>query len=144
MKNNRYRLIYNSLFYILLFVVLVLAASWFAGGQSSDQSKTLSQDQFITQLKQGKVKSFKLEPIGGAYQVTGEYKKAQKAETTRSVSLFSRNQATTSSEVTSFSSTVLPNNDTLKRINNAAMAEGVKTTAAPKSQSGQWISLILT
>ncbi|KRM18149.1 ATP-dependent Zn protease [Companilactobacillus nantensis DSM 16982] len=128
----------------MLFVVLVLAASWFAGGQSSDQSKTLSQDQFITQLKQGKVKSFKLEPIGGAYQVTGEYKKAQKAETTRSVSLFSRNQATTSSEVTSFSSTVLPNNDTLKTINNAAMAKDVKTTAAPKSQSGQWISLILT
>ncbi|ALB28210.1 ATP-dependent zinc metalloprotease FtsH [Companilactobacillus heilongjiangensis] len=144
MKNNRNRLINNSLFYILLFVVLVLAASWFAGGQSSDQSKTLSQDQFITQLKQGKVKNFKLEPIGGAYQVTGEYKKAQKAETTRSVSLFSRNQATTSSEVTSFSSTVLPNNDTLKMINSAAMAKGVKTTAAPKSQSGQWISLILT
>ncbi|APU70745.1 ATP-dependent zinc metalloprotease FtsH [Companilactobacillus crustorum] len=128
----------------MLFVVLVLAASWFAGGQSSDQSKTLSQDQFITQLKQGKVKNFKLEPIGGAYQVTGEYKKAQKAETTRSVSLFSRGQSTTSSEVTSFSSTVLPNNDTLKMINNAAMSKGVKTTAAPKSQSGQWISLILT
>ncbi|GEO59180.1 ATP-dependent zinc metalloprotease FtsH [Companilactobacillus bobalius] len=144
MKNNRNRLINNSLFYILLFVVLVLAASWFAGGQSSDQSKTLSQDQFITQLKQGKVKSFKLEPIGGAYQVTGEYKKAQKANTTRSVSLFSRAQSSGSSEVTSFSSTVLPNNDTLKRINNAAMAKGVKTTAAPKSQSGQWISLILT
>ena len=144
MKNNRNRLINNSLFYILLFVVLVLAASWFAGGQSSDQSKTLSQDQFITQLKQGKVKSFKLEPIGGAYQVTGEYKKAQKANTTRSVSLFSRAQSSGSSEVTSFSSTVLPNNDTLKRINNAATAKGVKTTAAPKSQSGQWISLILT
>ena len=144
MKNNRNRLINNSLFYILLFVVLVLAASWFAGGQSSDQSKTLSQDQFISQLKQGKVKSFKLEPIGGAYQVTGEYKKAQKADTTRSVSLFSRSQNTGSSEVTSFSSTVLPNNDTLKRINNAAAAKGVKTTAAPKSQSGQWISLILT
>ncbi|CAJ1192523.1 ATP-dependent zinc metalloprotease FtsH [Companilactobacillus crustorum] len=144
MKNNRNRLINNSLFYILLFVVLVLAASWFAGGQSSDQSKTLSQDQFITQLKQGKVKNFKLEPIGGAYQVTGEYKKAQKAETTRSVSLFSHGQSTTSSEVTSFSSTVLPNNDTLKMINNAAMSKGVKTTAAPKSQSGQWISLILT
>ncbi|HJF88074.1 MAG TPA: ATP-dependent zinc metalloprotease FtsH [Companilactobacillus farciminis] len=144
MKNNRNRLINNSLFYILLFVVLVLAASWFAGGQSSDQSKTLSQDQFISQLKQGKVKSFKLEPIGGAYQVTGEYKKAQKADTTRSVSLFSRSQNTGSSEVTSFSSTVLPNNDTLKRINNAATAKGVKTTAAPKSQSGQWISLILT
>jgi len=30
MKNNRNRLINNSLFYILLFVVLVLAASWFA------------------------------------------------------------------------------------------------------------------
>ncbi|PMD68099.1 ATP-dependent zinc metalloprotease FtsH [Companilactobacillus nuruki] len=144
MKNNRNRLINNSLFYILLFVVLVLAASWFAGGQSSDQSKSLSQDQFITQLKQGKVKSFKLEPVGGAYQVTGEYKKAQKAETTRSVSLFSRGQSTTSSEVTSFSSTVLPNNDTLKMINSAAMSKGVKTTAAPKSQSGQWISLILT
>ncbi|WP_057881578.1 ATP-dependent zinc metalloprotease FtsH [Companilactobacillus kimchiensis] len=144
MKNNRNRLINNSLFYILLFVVLVLAASWFAGGQSSDQSKTLSQDQFITQLKQGKVKNFKLEPIGGAYQVNGEYKKAQKAETTRSVSLFSRTQSTSSTEVTSFTSTVLPNNDTLKMINTAAMAKGVKTTAAPKSQSGQWISLILT
>ncbi|KRN97938.1 ATP-dependent Zn protease [Companilactobacillus kimchiensis] len=128
----------------MLFVVLVLAASWFAGGQSSDQSKTLSQDQFITQLKQGKVKNFKLEPIGGAYQVNGEYKKAQKAETTRSVSLFSRTQSTSSTEVTSFTSTVLPNNDTLKMINTAAMAKGVKTTAAPKSQSGQWISLILT
>ena len=144
MKNNRNRLINNSLFYILLFVVLVLAASWFAGGQSSDQSKTLSQDQFITQLKQGKVKSFKLEPIGGAYQVTGEYKKAQKTNATRSVSLFSRTQTAGPSSVTTFSSTVLPNNDTLKRINNAAMAKGVKTTAAPKSQSGQWISLILT
>ncbi|WP_125712090.1 ATP-dependent zinc metalloprotease FtsH [Companilactobacillus kedongensis] len=144
MKNNRNRLINNSLFYILLFVVLVLAASWFAGGQSSDQSKTLSQDQFITQLNKGKVKSFKIEPIGGAYQVTGEYKKAQKTSATKSVSLFSRRQSTTTSEVTQFTSTVLPNNDTLKRINNAAEAKSVKTTAAPKSQSSQWISLILT
>ncbi|MFD1417352.1 ATP-dependent zinc metalloprotease FtsH [Companilactobacillus keshanensis] len=144
MKNNRNRLINNSLFYILLFVVLVLAASWFAGGQSSDQSKTLSQDQFITQLNKGKVKSFKIEPVGGAYQVTGEYKKAQKTSATKSVSLFSRRQSTTTSEVTQFTSTVLPNNDTLKRINNAAEAKSVKTTAAPKSQSSQWISLILT
>ncbi|WP_057764705.1 ATP-dependent zinc metalloprotease FtsH [Companilactobacillus tucceti] len=144
MKNNRNRLINNSLFYILLFVVLVLAASWFAGGQSSDQSKTLSQDQFITQLNKGKVKSFKIEPIGGAYQVTGEYKKAQKTTATQSVSLFSRRQSTRSSKVTQFTSTVLPNNDTLKRINNAAESKNVKTTAAPKSQSSQWISLILT
>ncbi|WP_125587952.1 ATP-dependent zinc metalloprotease FtsH [Companilactobacillus jidongensis] len=144
MKNNRNRLINNSLFYILLFVVLVLAASWFAGGQSSDQSKTLSQDQFITQLKQGKVKSFKIEPVSGAYQVTGQYKKAQTTETTRSVSIFNRSQTTSQSKVTQFTSTVLPNNDTLKRINNAASAEKVKTTASAKSQSSQWISIILT
>ncbi|MCH4010158.1 ATP-dependent zinc metalloprotease FtsH [Companilactobacillus sp.] len=142
MKNNRNRLINNSLFYILLFVVLVLAASWFAGGQSTDQSKTLSQDQFITQLKQGKVKSFKIEPIGGAYQVTGNYKKAQTSNTTR-VSLLGRNSSS-SSKVTQFTSTVLPNNDTLKQINNAAMAKDVKTTAAAKSQSSQWVYLIIS
>ncbi|WP_010624938.1 ATP-dependent zinc metalloprotease FtsH [Companilactobacillus versmoldensis] len=143
MKNNRNRLINNSLFYILLFVVLVLAASWFAGGQSNDQSKTLSQDQFITQLKKGKVKSFKIEPIGGAYQVTGDYKKAQKSDSTQSVSLLGRNNSS-SSKVTQFTSTVLPNNDTLKQINSAAMAKNVKTTAAAKSQSSQWVYLIIS
>ncbi len=143
MKNNRNRLINNSLFYILLFVVLVLAASWFAGGQSTEQSKTLSQDQFITQMKQGKVKSFKIEPIGGAYQVTGTYKKAQTTDAARSVSLLGRNN-TSSSKVTQFTSTVLPNNDTLKQINNTAMANKVKTTAAAKSQSSQWVYLIIS
>ncbi|WP_125770990.1 ATP-dependent zinc metalloprotease FtsH [Companilactobacillus furfuricola] len=143
MKNNRNRLINNSLFYILLFVVLVLAASWFAGGQSTDSSKTLSQDQFITQLKKGKVKSFKIEPIGGAYQVTGTYKKAQTSNTSQSVSLFGRSNSS-SSKVTQFTSVVLPNNDTLKRINNAATAENVKTTAAAKSQSSQWVYLIIS
>ncbi|AKP67055.1 ATP-dependent zinc metalloprotease FtsH [Companilactobacillus ginsenosidimutans] len=143
MKNNRNRLINNSLFYILLFVVLVLAASWFAGGQSTEQSKTLSQDQFITQIKQGKVKSFKIEPIGGAYQVTGTYKKAQTSNASRSVSLLGRSNSS-SSKVTQFTSTVLPNNDTLKQINNAASAKHVKTTAAPKSQSSQWVYLVIS
>ncbi|MFD1472604.1 ATP-dependent zinc metalloprotease FtsH [Companilactobacillus mishanensis] len=143
MKNNRNRLINNSLFYILLFVVLVLAASWFAGGQSTDQTKTLSQDQFITQLKKGKVKSFKIEPVSGAYQVTGQYKKAQKVNSSRSVSLLGRSSSS-SSKVSEFTSTVLPNNDTLKQINNAAMAKDVKTTAAAKSQSSQWLYLIIS
>jgi hypothetical protein len=59
MKNNRNRLINNSLFYILLFVVLVLQQVGLLVVNPQINLKTLSQDQFITQLKKEKLRVLK-------------------------------------------------------------------------------------
>ncbi|WP_129045355.1 ATP-dependent zinc metalloprotease FtsH [Companilactobacillus metriopterae] len=143
MKNNRNRLFSNSLFYLLLVVVLVLAGSWFVGGQSNTTTKTLSQDQFISQLKDGKIKNYTIQPGGSVYSVSGEYKTAQKTKSSsNSVSLFGSSNSK-SSEAKNFTTTVLPNNSTLASISSAAKDNNVKATTKQESSSGQWIYSIL-
>ncbi|UQS82338.1 ATP-dependent zinc metalloprotease FtsH [Bombilactobacillus folatiphilus] len=144
MKNNRNGLRNNSLFYIIIFILLILATSWFVGGQGSSQVENLSSSEFVAKLKAKKIKNFSLQPSNGVYKVSGDFKKAESSKShSNGVNLFAHSAATVNRSK-SFSATVLPNNSTLKEINQAAQKTKTKVNTHEESQNGMWLNIALT
>ncbi|MDO1604583.1 ATP-dependent zinc metalloprotease FtsH [Lactobacillus sp. YT155] len=151
MKNNRNRLLNNSLFYILIFVVLVLGMSWAVGNRGGSQTKVVSSTEFISKLQKNKVKDFSMQPANGTYHVSGEFKnkktdkkdkKSQKAPNSV-LDLLNGSSKSSQSEATRFTTTVLPNDATLKTINDLAVKNNVKVKAQEESQTGAWLNIAL-
>ncbi|MBA1433810.1 ATP-dependent zinc metalloprotease FtsH [Bombilactobacillus bombi] len=144
MKNNRNGLKNNSLFYIIIFILLILATSWFVGGQGSSAVENLSSSEFIARLRDNKVKDFSVQPSNGVYKVTGNLKKAEKTKgSANSLSLFGRgsSQANSSKQ---FSATVLPNDASLQQISKAAQQTKTQMNTHEESQNGMWLNLAIT
>ncbi|GKQ42283.1 ATP-dependent zinc metalloprotease FtsH [Companilactobacillus sp. RD055328] len=147
MKNNRNRLVNNSLFYILVFVVLILGLSWLVGGQSGSQTKTLNSTEFISKLEKNKVKEFSIQPSNGTYHIEGELKSTKKdkkdsKKSTNAIPFLSSSQSA-SSESTHFMTSVLTNDATLKQINDIANKNNVDVKAQEESQTGAWLNIAL-
>ncbi|MGR3742264.1 ATP-dependent zinc metalloprotease FtsH [Companilactobacillus sp. DQM5] len=147
MKNNRNRLVNNSLFYILVFVVLVLGMSWFVGNHGGSQTKVMDSSEFISKLQKNKIKDFSIQPSNGTYHVVGEMKtsKSDKKDEKSNNNVFPLFSSTKQNkpEVINFTSTVLPNDATLKTINDLAAKNNVKVNAQEESQTGAWLNIAL-
>lgn len=144
MKNNRNGLRNNSLFYIIIFILLILATSWFVGGQGSSATENLTSNEFITQLRDNKVEKFSLQPSNGVYKVSGTLKKAEKKKSSNNnLSLFGKNSGQTSSSK-QFSATVLPNDASLNQISQAAQKTKTQMNTHEESQNGMWLNLAIT
>ena len=63
------RIFRNTIFYLLIFLVIIGVVSFFNG--SSEPTDKISYDKFVTQLESGKVKSFSMQPERGVYEVQG-------------------------------------------------------------------------
>ncbi|MCX0279226.1 ATP-dependent zinc metalloprotease FtsH [Bombilactobacillus mellis] len=144
MKNNRNGLRNNSLFYIIIFILLILATSWFVGGQGSSATENLTSNEFITQLRDNKVEKFSLQPSNGVYKVSGTLKKVEKQKSSNNnLSLFGKNSGQTSSSK-QFSATVLPNDASLNQISQAAQKTKTQMNTHEESQNGMWLNLAIT
>ncbi|UQS84020.1 ATP-dependent zinc metalloprotease FtsH [Bombilactobacillus thymidiniphilus] len=144
MKNNKNGLRNNSLFYLIIFLLILLATSWFVGGQGSSQVENLSSSDFVSRLKNDKVKDFSLQPSNGVYKVSGTFKKAEtKKNNVPAGSFFSRQSGNIRASKR-FTATVLPNNDSLKEINQAAQKTKTKMNTREESQNGMWLNIALT
>lgn len=144
MKNNRNGLRNNSLFYIIIFILLILATSWFVGGQGSSATENLTSNEFITQLRDNKVEKFSLQPSNGVYKVSGTLKKAEKQKSpNNNLSLFGKNSGQNSSSK-QFSATVLPNDASLNQISQAAQKTKTQMNTHEESQNGMWLNLAIT
>ncbi|MFL6562900.1 MAG: ATP-dependent metallopeptidase FtsH/Yme1/Tma family protein, partial [Bacillus sp. (in: firmicutes)] len=64
------RIFRNTIFYLLIFLVIIGVVSFFNG--SNEQTDHISYDKFVTQLENGEVKSFSMQPERGVYEVRGE------------------------------------------------------------------------
>lgn len=143
MKNNRNRLLSNGLFYIVVFLLLLWGINWALGGSNnSGSSENISYSQFVKDLRQGKVKSFSVQPANGVYTVSGSYKTAQttKNQSNNSFDFFSNNS---SRKVSRFSTTMLQNDSTVSNVQNLAQKSNARMTTQGESQSGNWISTIV-
>lgn len=144
MKNNRNGLRNNSLFYIIIFILLILATSWFVGGQGSSATENLTSNEFITQLRDNKVEKFSLQPSNGVYKVSGTLKRAEKQKSSNNnLSLFGKNSGQTNSSK-QFSATVLPNDASLNQISQAAQKTKTQMNTHEESQNGMWLNLAIT
>ncbi|MGX7014567.1 ATP-dependent zinc metalloprotease FtsH [Vagococcus silagei] len=129
----------NSLYYIIVFLSMIMIVYFFFG-QGGDQSPKINYSTFYSQLKGDQVKEFSVQPSNGVYQITGEYIDEQKVTDAGGLPVFGKTKATTKR----FTTTVLPNDSTIKNISDAAKESKTKFVVKEQSNSGMWISLLFT
>ena len=140
-RNNNFT--HNVLFYAVMFLCIMgIVYFFFGGNQSNSQSKTVSQSEFITELKDNKVKSVQLQPNGGVYKVTGTYRKPQSnnADTTNSFALAPQRN----NKVSQFQSSVLESDVTVGQLQKYANKHDVKLTTRAEESNSIWMNLLLT
>ncbi|MFD1123817.1 ATP-dependent zinc metalloprotease FtsH [Lentilactobacillus raoultii] len=141
MNSNKNGLFKNSLFYIVIFLLVMGVIYFFNGSSSNTQSQEVQSSQFVKDLKNDKVKSFSIQPSGGVYKVTGEYRQGQKAKVSTGF-LVGGNQSQ-DKNVTKFTTTVLENNSSIAEITKAAQSNNIKMNAKPEESSGFWVNLLV-
>lgn len=66
------RIFRNTIFYLLIFLVIIGVVSFFNG--SNQTTNNITYDRFVSALEKGDVKSFSMQPDRGVYEVRGEFK----------------------------------------------------------------------
>ncbi|WP_335872114.1 ATP-dependent zinc metalloprotease FtsH [Bacillus sp. 2205SS5-2] len=64
------RIFRNTIFYLLIFLVIIGVVSYFSN--SAEPTNNISNSDFLTQLEEGKVESFSIQPERGVYEVRGQ------------------------------------------------------------------------
>lgn len=111
------RIFRNTIFYVLLFLVLIGIVSYF--NNNNEPTKDLSYDQFVSYLEKGEVTSFTSQPERGVYEVRGELNDKDK---------------------TKFVTYVLNSPTALDRIEKAADAKDTKMSNMPAKETNGWVS----
>ena len=70
------RIFRNTIFYLLIFLVIIGVVSFFNG--SNEPTDHISYDKFVAQLENGEVKSFSMQPERGVFEVRGELEAGSK------------------------------------------------------------------
>jgi cell division protease FtsH len=70
------RIFRNTIFYLLIFLVIIGVVSFFNG--SNDPTNNITYDKFVSYLKSDEVKSFSMQPDRGVYEVRGQLKDGSK------------------------------------------------------------------
>ncbi len=129
----------TTLYYVLVLLAMVMVVYYFFGNGGS-KSPEIEYSTFTKQLKDGDVESFTVQPSNGVYRITGKYKSEQTISNDSGLSVF----GSTSSKSTSFSTIILPNDSTLSEITTLASDNSVKTQIEQESNSGIWLSLLVS
>ncbi|MFV0557127.1 MAG: ATP-dependent zinc metalloprotease FtsH [Enterococcus sp.] len=138
-KKNNNGIVKNALYYVLVLLAMVMVV-YFIFGNGSQQSPDIEYSTFTEQLEDGKIKEFSVQPVNGVYQITGEYNEEQEVSNSNGLNVLGN----TTSETTSFSTIILPNDATLNEVTQLAKDNDVKTTIMEQSSSGIWISLLVS
>ena len=140
-RNNNFT--HNVLFYAVIFLCIMgIAYFFFGGSQNNGQSKTVSQTEFISELKSNKVKSFQLQPNGGVYKITGTYRKPQSVDNNSANSFGFATQR--NSKVNHFQSSVLQSDVTVSQLQKYANRDNVKISTRAEESNSVWMNLLLT
>ncbi|WP_124058178.1 ATP-dependent zinc metalloprotease FtsH [Vaginisenegalia massiliensis] len=122
----------STLFYLVAFFALAGLFQLFAGNgvTGSGSTKELTSSEFMTQLDQGKIKSFEIQKADGIYLINGEFAngKVKKQESEDFISMFNGSKA-----LNRFSAKVLDNDNTVKEITELAKAKEVKFQSEGRS-----------
>jgi cell division protease FtsH len=146
-RPNRNTFIRSGLLWLIMFFALMALVRTLTSDSTSGTTEELTQSEFIQTLSDGDVESFSMQSNAGAYQIRGSYKSSDassseaSSSTSDGIPIFQDLQAATASE---FVVNVLPNDDTLAQITNAANSTDTEMTALEEDQSGMWLSLLFT
>ncbi|PFJ13342.1 cell division protein FtsH [Bacillus cereus] len=110
------RIFRNTIFYLLIFLVVIGIVSYFNG--STQKTTSVSYDKFITKLEKGEVRNVQLQPKNGVFEIKGQFN--------------------TSSQGEQFV-TYAPNTEELqKKINDKA--QGAEVKYQPAEETSAWVT----
>ncbi|RRG17453.1 ATP-dependent metallopeptidase FtsH/Yme1/Tma family protein [Weissella viridescens] len=147
-KNNG-NFVRNSLFYVILALGFLGLFYWVAGPTQTTTTKTTTTSQFVTDLKNEKIKKITVQPGAGVYEITGEYRKAQsdsgskkdqKSTTGAFNNLLSGKQNT---KTKNFQTQVVSNGTVISDIQNQADKSKTAVTTKPQA-SNFWGTMLVT
>ncbi|OCA80692.1 cell division protein FtsH [Bacillus sp. FJAT-27225] len=72
------RIFRNTIFYLLIFLVIIGVVSFFNG--SNEPTKNITYNEFISHLENGEIKSVTLQPERGVYEVRGQLEDAKEGQ----------------------------------------------------------------
>ncbi|TXR79591.1 ATP-dependent zinc metalloprotease FtsH [Bacillus sp. BF9-10] len=72
------RIFRNTIFYLLIFLVVIGIVSYFNG--STQKTTSVSYDKFITKLEKGEVRNVQLQPKNGVFEVKGQFNNTSQGE----------------------------------------------------------------
>ncbi|CAH1855619.1 ATP-dependent zinc metalloprotease FtsH [Convivina intestini] len=142
MKNNNSGFFRSSFLYVIIFLAIIAGIYSFVGGDKGG-TKTISSSQFIKALGDKDIKSFTVQPGSDVYTVSGTYRDSDKSsKDSNSSGLNSILQS--QSKTTKFTTSVLPNDASLKDISQQAKDTNTDMTTKPAPSSGFWLNLIIS
>ncbi len=112
------RIFRNTIFYLLIFLVLIGIVSWF--NNSNETTENISYNDFVTHLEKGEVKEFSIQPERGVYEIIG--------------------QLASDKDGKKFTTYVLNSPVMLDRIDEAAS----KVDVLPAKETSSWVSFFTT
>ncbi|MBD8070999.1 ATP-dependent zinc metalloprotease FtsH [Bacillus sp. PS06] len=112
------RIFRNTIFYLLIFLVIIGVVSFFQGNNTP--TTELKYNQFISNLEKGEVKSFTLQPERGVYVVRGQLKGAADDEF--------------------FQTFVVNSDNVMDRIDAAAATGGVDVGILQAKETSGWVT----
>ncbi len=109
------RIFRNTIFYLLIFLVIIGVVSFFTG--ANPKTEQITYNEFISDLNNGNVKEMTVQPVRGVFEVRGEMKGAKDGE--------------------SFL-TYIPTEQGLNRVDEAAEAN--KVNIIPAEETSGWVT----
>jgi len=109
------RIFRNTIFYLLIFLVIIGVVSFFTG--ANPKTEQITYNEFISDLNNGNVKEMTVQPVRGVFEVRGEMKDAKDGE--------------------SFL-TYIPTEQGLNRVDEAAEAN--KVNIIPAEETSGWVT----
>lgn len=114
------RIFRNTVFYLLVLLVLIGIISIFTGGQETNEK--MNYNEFISHLEKGDVDHFTVQPERQVYLITGQLKNAEDKE--------------------GFTVNVWSSQSTLERIENAADKTNTEVDFAMAKETSGWVQLL--
>ncbi|MEY8371727.1 ATP-dependent zinc metalloprotease FtsH [Aerococcaceae bacterium 50-4] len=146
-RPNRNTFIRSGLLWLIMFFALMALVRSLTSDSTGGTTEELTQSEFVQTLSDGDVENFSIQSNAGAYQIRGAYKDSgeesseSSSSTSDGIPIFQDLQQSQASE---FVVNVLPNDNTIATITDAANATNTEMTALEEDQSGMWLSLLFT
>lgn len=110
------RIFRNTIFYLLIFLVIIGVVSFFNG--SNEPTKHITYDKFISHIENGDIKTLTIQPVRGVYEVRGELEGNENGE--------------------QFITYVYNNDASIQRIEKTA--EKAEVTINPAKETSGWVT----
>ena len=138
----------SSLFYIVVFFGVIGLASAVAGNSGTENTETISTTDFVQYLEEDRVDQYSIQPVGGVYEIVGDFREGQEIETAATSDDNSIGLPIFGGEsdepISGFKALVLMNDSVVNDIYEITKENDVKMVSVEEPTTSLWTSLIIT